>query len=245
MLGAHPNRNIRNRWFEPGEPYDVPVPVPSGISSLDDALLVIYRLLANTAAEIYAANTPTCPNVVDALASVSCGEDDSDRRYDELFRNSAFTREVFPFTLCYYEDLLSRLEHGDWARDGVDSALEYFSNLLSGLECYERQGEVLLETFRKVLDLPFWKYRWYVYEVWVTAVVIDILADYDVTMQLEQGDVLPLRRGSKSLIGTFQDRKHDAYSLVAQYQTPVSGYAGRQAVCPDVRINTRARSLPS
>lgn len=247
MLVAKRNRN-RQRRFEPSERYDVPKPVPSGFTRLDGALEVIYNLLSNTASEIYEANRPSEERFATVLREVSWArnENNYDGEYDRcsLLTNASFTRETFPSVLYSYEDLLERIQDGSWDRTRLEEALSYFKEILSKPRTEERKEDVIVETFFKILDLPFWKYRWYVYEVWTTMILVSTLSEYGIELQLEGGTILPLRRGKDSVVGQFQDQNDRTYFIITQRQTSVSGILGRKAICPDIRVAEHPGTLP-
>lgn len=246
MLGAKRNWNCQRR-FEPSERYDVPKPVPSGFTRLDDALEVIYNLLSNTASEIYEANRPSEERFATVLREVSrARNENNDDEYDRrsLLTNASFTRETFPSVLYSYEDLLERIHDGSWNRTRLEESLSYFKEILSKLRSEGREEDVIVETFFKILDLPFWKYRWYVYEVWTTMILVRTLSEYGIELQLEGGTILPLRRGKGSVVGQFQDQNGRTYFIISQRQTSVSGILGRKAICPDIRVAEHPGTLP-
>lgn len=246
MLGAKRNWNCQRR-FEPSERYDVPKPVPSGFTRLDDALEVIYNLLSNTASEIYEANRPSEERFATVLREVSLAKNENnDDEYDRrsLLTNASFTRETFPSVLYSYEDLLERIHDGSWNRTRLEESLSYFKEILSKLRSEGREEDVIVETFFKILDLPFWKYRWYVYEVWTTMILVRTLSEYGIELQLEGGTILPLRRGKGSVVGQFQDQNGRTYFIISQRQTSVSGILGRKAICPDIRVAEHPGTLP-
>lgn len=246
MLGAKRNWNYQRR-FEPSERYDVSKPVPSGFTRLDDALEVIYNLLSNTASEIYEANRPSEERFATVLCEVSrARNENNDDEYDRhsLLTNASFTRETFPSVLYSYEDLLERIQDGSWNRTRLEESLSYFKEILSKLRSEGREEDVIVETFFKILELPFWKYRWYVYEVWTTMILVRTLSEYGIELLLEGGTILPLRRGKGSVVGQFQDQNGRTYFIITQRQTSVSGILGRKAICPDIRVAEHPGTLP-
>ncbi len=247
MLGAKRKWNCQ-RKFDPSERYDVPKPVPSGFTRLDDALEVIYNLISNTASEIYEANRHSEERFATVLREVSStrNENNYDDEYDRrsILTDASFTRESFPSVLFSYEDLLEKIQDGSWNRTRLEESLSYFEEILSKLRSEGREEDVIVETFFKILELPFWKYRWYVYEVWTTMILVSTLSEYGIKLQLEGGTILPLRRGKDSVVGQFQDQNGRTYLVITQRQTSVSGILGRKAICPDIRLAEHPGTLP-
>lgn len=232
-LGAYPNWNTGSR-YEPDQPYSVPLPSPSGLNRIDNMIHTIYILLVGTAGAIYQANVKTSNSFVEALTEAG-GATESDEM-NRLLKNASFTREAFPCLLQQYEDLVERFQSGDWRKEDVDEAVDEFNEVISKLDVVKKDAEVLVDLFRKILDLPFWKYRWYLYEVWIATIVIDALREYEPEIPLNADEILPLVRGSAAVIGEFCDRDGNSLSIIAQHQTPVSGFANRKGMCPDYRI---------
>ncbi len=246
MLGAKPNFQRQNRRYDPKAPYDVLLPVASSYSELDNSLMTIYHLLNNTAADILQANKPRQERFTDVLSELSNNRDvdKNEEQKRSILTNPSFTREVFPSLLYAYEDLLAKITAGTFRTDRISDALAHFKKLVSSLNIERREGEMVIENFLKILDLPFWKYRWFVYEVWTAAIVVRVLSSYQITLNLQEGNILPLTRGRESVLGEFCDKKNEVYFVVAQRQTRLVNVLNRKGICPDLRITKNPGSHP-
>ena len=75
----------------------------------------------------------------------------------------------------------------------VKEAVGYFEkeirNKLRSTISEENVKELL-----EVLNLPFWKYRWYLYEVWATMHTIDAFKDFDVSFNVDSSGTLAVER---------------------------------------------------
>lgn len=247
MLGAEAHWN-REKRFEPAEHYAVPMPIVTEISRLDEYLEIIYRLLSSTISEIYNANRRSEETFAEALRDVAWNraESQEEREYgrNSLLTDSSFTRETVPSVLYSYEDFLDKVQNNNWNRLMLDRALSFFDDLLRNLNMKNEERDIIIESFFKILNLPFWQYRWYVYEIWTTMILINMLSEYGIELNLEAGNTLTLKRGRESILGFFVDNKDKKYLVISQRQTSVKGIIGRKAICPDIRVTENPGSLP-
>jgi hypothetical protein len=113
-------------------------------------------------------------------------------------------------------------------------AVEYFEKeIWSKLQF--RINEKTVKELLDILDLPFWRYRWYLYEVWATMHTIDALADIDISLNVDSAGTLAVEVGKTTEIAIVHTEKGDL-KVVAQLKTPVVGIQGRKAIKPDLRI---------
>lgn len=118
----------------------------------------------------------------------------------------------------------------------TEEAIEYYERVFSMLESKPVEIEVIVEKLEDYLNLPFWKNRWYVYEVWITLRTVKALKNYNIELNVGSEGVLPLKSGRYSKVGTFIDEKNQEYTLHAQLQTAVEGFENRKGMEPDLRI---------
>jgi hypothetical protein len=118
--------------------------------------------------------------------------------------------------------------------DRGKKAKEYFFNEVWN-KLQVRETKKLVKELIDALNLPFWKYRWYLYEVWATMQTIDALSESEVLLKLDSGGALSVDRGKTTEIATIKTNR-GPLRLVAQLQTPLAGLHGRKAVQPDLRI---------
>jgi hypothetical protein len=113
-------------------------------------------------------------------------------------------------------------------------AVEYFEKeIWSKLQF--RINEKIVKELLDILNLPFWRYRWYLYEVWATMHTIDALADIDISLNVDSAGTLAVEVGKTTEIAIMHTKKGDL-KVVAQLETPVIGMQGRKAIKPDLRI---------
>ncbi|MEO2222992.1 vWA domain-containing protein [Priestia megaterium] len=118
----------------------------------------------------------------------------------------------------------------------IKEATAAYEEIFSRLDSEDVEVEVLIEKFIEYLNLPFWKNRWYVYEVWITLRTVKALENFNIKLNVQSDGVLPLSSGRYSHVGTFIDEKNQEYTLHAQLQTSVEGFEKRKGMEPDLRI---------
>jgi hypothetical protein len=113
-------------------------------------------------------------------------------------------------------------------------AVEYFEKeIWSKLQF--RINEKTVKELLDILDLPFWRYRWYLYEVWATMHTIDALSYFDISLNVDSAGTLAVEVGKTTEIAIVHTEKGDL-KVVAQLETLVVGIQGRKAIKPDLRI---------
>jgi hypothetical protein len=113
-------------------------------------------------------------------------------------------------------------------------AIEYFEEEIWSKLQFRIKEEVVKELL-DVLNLPFWKYRWYLYEVWATMHTIDAFTDYNISFNVDSSGTLAVDRGRTTAIATINTNKGDL-KFIAQLKTPVAGMRKRKSIKPDLRV---------
>ncbi|WEA41648.1 vWA domain-containing protein [Lysinibacillus fusiformis] len=145
----------------------------------------------------------------------------------------------YGFAKPYYDEFISN----GLAID-IEKAIAYYERVFSMLKSKPIEIEVIVENLEEYLNLPFWKNRWYVYEVWITLRTVKALKNYKIQLNVGSEGVLPLKSGRYSKVGSFIDEKNQEYTLHAQLQTAVDGFENRKGMEPDLRI-TKGNKLES
>ncbi len=211
-------------------------PVHSGIERLDNALEIVYSLFDETAKAIKEVNKPLSDFDTDmSLDEFGCS---FKRIYHPGFilSDPTFTFEIFPSLVAHYNSLMGQIIKVELTELLVEEALDYFEELLKKVSTITKDNNVMIEIFEKVLNLPFWKYRWYVYEIWTTCIVIGSLDGYNLKLCAGTDGVLPLIRGKESKVAKFKDDKSEEFTILAQARTTILGIPGRKEIMPDLRI---------
>jgi len=125
----------------------------------------------------------------------------------------------------------------------VREAVNYFEKEIWSKLQFRINEEVVKELL-DVLNLPFWKYRWYLYEVWATMHTIDALANFDISFGVDSTGTMIIDLGKTVEIAVVHTDRGDL-KIVAQLETPVVGIQGRKAIKPDLRICTDHVSDPN
>ena len=118
-------------------------------------------------------------------------------------------------------------------------ALELLSRLPRERRSAEEERESPVEVFRKVLDLPVWQYRWYLYEIWTAFRLIGALSAFKPIVHVDDQGRLALTRGKPTTFASFVDSFGRRCVVAAQRETPVA-LAGRRGIAPDYRIVAEA-----
>lgn len=227
-------------WRPSAVPLVLPVPVSTGDGGIDDMLDKIHRHLEKVARQIENAQRHAdLAGHPDAVHATLDALDDSAKEEaieSQLLTNATFVNELFPRIVGLYIAIVASKQRVAWSQDDVNRSLRLWSQLWASLDRVRRSLEVPLRELLPILELPFWQYRWYVFEIWTTVMALDALSDFGPALDLDSGDVLALRRGSPSRIASFDDATGRTIGLFAQTQTKVTGVPDRKAISPDLRV---------
>lgn len=222
-----------------GDPI-LPVPIRTGHHGIDDMLAKIYRNLQEVARQIENAQRHAYfkEDVDVALAALDALDDSAKEEAVEsrLLTDSRFVHELFPRLVALYIGVVSSEGRSAWSADAASRSLRLWGQLWASLARVRRSLELATQELLPVLELPFWQYRWYVFEIWTTVMALDALSDFGPSLDLDSGDVLALRRGSPSRVASFDDAVGRKIGLFAQRQTKVMGVPDRKAISPDLRV---------
>ncbi len=212
MLGVNSRDLILNY------PLQVPLPKTKGYLELDRCIKTIFNLLDSISKRIYEQERG------------NVGTNPFEMLEDNLLSHN-FIHGAFSRVLARYEEYLLQNDFRN-----IEKAVAFFHDyILSNLTTVHIEEEDLIDEFINILNLPFWKNRWYLYEVWITLTIVRELHKYNVKLNDENG-VLPLKSGSFTTVATFQARGGNKYSILAQFKTDLNGYPGRKGIEPDIRI---------
>jgi hypothetical protein len=118
----------------------------------------------------------------------------------------------------------------------VTRAVNYFEEeIRANLHRRQENRAVLIQELLDILNLPMWRHRWYLYEVWASMQVVTALCEYDARLVLSD-DTLRFEAGHATCIAELDTAANIRIELWAQKQTPVSGIPGRRAIMPDLRL---------
>jgi hypothetical protein len=98
-----------------------------------------------------------------------------------------------------------------------------------------RLKEEIVKELLDILNLPFWKYRWHLYEVWATMHTIDALADFDTSFNVDSTGTLAIDLGKATEIASVHSSK-GVLKIIAQLKTTLKGIRGRKGIKPDLRV---------
>ncbi|MDR7869171.1 MAG: VWA domain-containing protein [Sporomusaceae bacterium] len=199
-------------------PIQIPPPESKGYLELDKCIQDIFYLLTAIAKRISAGDDGRCgTNPFEII---------DDNPLSDNFIHGAFSIILARYKAYLLQDDLNNIER----------AIAFFhDHILSNLTIVHMEEEDLIDEFINILNLPFWKNRWYLYEIWVTLTTLRALNKYKVKLNDKSG-VLPLKTGSFTNVATFQVDRGDKYSILAQLKTDIKGYPGRKGIEPDIRF---------
>ncbi|MCC7385082.1 MAG: hypothetical protein IT384_24765 [Deltaproteobacteria bacterium] len=123
-----------------------------------------------------------------------------------------------------------------------DTAIRLLENLPYTRIVTRARVESPVERFRRVLDLPIWEHRWYLYEVWIAFQILRVINNYEPRVMVDAQGRLSLVRSQATSFASFSDGLGNLYSIEAQRETPIS-HAKRRGICPDYRIVRSGKTL--
>jgi len=127
-------------------------------------------------------------------------------------------------------------------QDGLN-ALQEIHQVLENAQRTKINGQALVRSLVEFLRLPFWKYRWRVYEIWVMLEIIDCLDEYDITLELA-GDRWNLEEHKATKVARFEDHSRNRYEVWTQLTTPVDTSYKKKHIMPDIRFCTHDATVP-
>lgn len=199
-------------------------PVCTGHKKIDSMAVKIYFLLKRTDELIG-------PHRNDDDMSYSCPEGQT-LEYDHVF-----VLETFPALVGLYNGLIESIEKSSSDLNQIEEAIKTDDEIFKKLNDVRVLEERLVRNFETILNLPFWRYRWYVYEIWVTCSVIQVLQEFHPKLNIDDNGVLCLVRGKESIVAKFKLATADEeYVIAAQVYTPAQVVAYRKGIVPDIRI---------
>ncbi len=142
--------------------------------------------------------------------------------------------------------LLSNLEESmptePLTQDG-SSALQEIHQVLENVQQTRVNGKAMARSLVEFLRLPFWKYRWRVYEIWVMLEIIECLDEYNMTLELA-GDRWNIEEEKVAKAAHFEDHNGNRYEVWTQLTTPVGTPYKKKHIMPDIRFCTHDPTVP-
>lgn len=142
--------------------------------------------------------------------------------------------------------LLSKLEASmstkPLTQDGL-SALQEIHQVLENVQKTRVNGQALARSLVEFLRLPFWKYRWRVYEIWVMLEIIECLDEYNMTLELV-GDRWNIEEQKVAKAAHFEDHNGNCYEVWTQLTTPVGTPYKKKHIMPDIRFCRHDPTIP-
>lgn len=155
---------------------------------------------------------------------------------DEWVSQITFSCEEFPGLLKLYGTVIDQIRLGTMGNNKINESHLQYEHLISILKPKHYEKDLLISTFIELLEMPFWKYRWYLYEVWVTSLTLKSLEKFDLKVTQDSKGNFPLYRGKASSVATFEASNKKSYAIHSQLETPVFGIPKRRGICPDIRV---------
>jgi hypothetical protein len=212
--------------------------IEAGLKDILPTNYVPYRRGANF-------KLPNVPYFWGGLYEVLIKVREAVQRFIELVDSESNIDSEHPFwgIYCVLTDLvpvLLRILLQDAARlaniepHKAKEAIDYFEKEIWSKLQFKINEKVVKELL-DVLNLPFWKYRWYLYEVWATMHTIDAFTDFNITFKVDSNGTLAVDRSKTTEIATISTDKGDL-KFIAQLKTPVAGMRRRKSIKPDLRV---------
>jgi hypothetical protein len=142
--------------------------------------------------------------------------------------------------------LLSQLDDPSFSKKPTPEAIDALKEIDQVLHKVKRtrtNGKILVRDFVELLRLPFWKYRWRVYEVWIMFKLIECLDEYDVSLE-SVGERMSLEENRATKVAQFKDSNSSVYEMWTQLKTKVAFPSKRKHIMPDIRLCKLDASIP-
>jgi hypothetical protein len=153
------------------------------------------------------------------------------------FPTRRLTADLLPFWQRVFE------KYGHIAEKTKSKALEYYrKNTALLLQARKGIGTERFIEALNIIDLPFWRHRWHIYEVWSTVAVLRTLQEYGPSLRV-CGNFVPIDGYEPSTIADLEVEGFSNACITVQVQTPyVAGK--RKAIKPDLRVCFSERLEP-
>ncbi len=229
-----------NRNWDHEHRYSKPLPKPhllytdSGwrpLLELRDAMERLRQIASGEATDVK-------NNVVSVLTK----ENSSEQAEYDPYRVRVLISDLWPGLLNLLFQLETETSHQLLTTE-AKSALQQIGHVIQEIHKTSQIGKNLVPEFIELLRLPFWKYRWRVYEVWTMFKFVEALEDYDVALELV-GDRLALEESVASKIASFKDSDGVIYEMWSQLKTVVTDAYMRKHIMPDLRLCKPDASIP-
>lgn len=128
---------------------------------------------------------------------------------------------------------------------GKPNSLNAILGQYEDLPTQKRLVESLVEEIHSILDLPAWRHRWQLYQVWVGLFVLDLLREQGLDFAVHAPDgKLELHEHHPAHIANLRECK-SFVSFWAELQTAVAGDTGGiQSIRPDYRLVRSPFTMP-
>jgi hypothetical protein len=223
-------------YYRRGKPYVLPPipPVSAGLGRALSRIRDVFDLIIRRSVERQARGR-SAAEAVGMLREAQSeeGREEEGREEDNL---AGLLTDLMPG----FERLLLQLAGAGAERtigsSRIAAAVRFFEqDIASALPSKQVPGETWVRELIEFLNLPLWRHRWYLYEVWATLQTVSALEGYDARLALD-GDQLRLEVGRPQVVANLRAAPDVSLQLWAQKQTRVWGVLGRKGIQPDLRL---------
>jgi hypothetical protein len=233
-------------YYRVGKPFQIP-PVPLVSTKLHEqvsSIREIFTSIIDTLVELEnvpKTNDPRAEKI--AILRETTDDRDDINLHDEheivTIRGMGY---LLTDLMPGFRELLSKMNDPNYeknaGKDRIQNAIDYFDEKITPqLKQTARNVEANVELLFEILNLPMWKYRWFVYEVWCSLQAVDALESYNSCLSIVD-DKLTIDQGKRwSELAQFESNVGDG-KLFCQAYVETQKVFGRKAIMPDLVIST-------
>jgi hypothetical protein len=185
-----------NTNYEIGKPYQVPL-VPKVSIELHEQLSSIRKDFSSMIDELVEFEKTT--KVKDlSNDKIAVFRETNDDQKQKDFENESEAKNIQRLGILLtdliprFRELLSKMNSPNYEKlvgsERVQNALEYFDKKITPqLQHSIRSMETKIEILLEILNLPMWKHRWFLYEVWCSLQAVEAVDSYDSCLSLKDG----------------------------------------------------------
>nr|WP_303192697.1 GntR family transcriptional regulator [Hungatella hathewayi] len=156
---------------------------------------------------------------------------------NDTFISIPFIYNFFPFLVCRYNCLVGQIEKKGLADHcKVNDAIKLFHSVKDHIDSSTEESEKIIKILERLLNLPFWEKRWYLYEIRVTCMTIQAIERYSPQLNINKDHVLQMNCSKASVVAKFKTEGGEDFAIVAQIGTPAKVNPNRKSIRPDIRI---------
>lgn len=244
-------QHFGDEYYRVGKPYQIP-PVPKVTPKLYEQVNSIRQIFT------------TIISTVEELENESKGEG-SDFEKIAIFKKTNFGQEksdtdeqlelirirnlanLLTDLIPGFRKLLSMMKDPEYeeivGNARIQNALEFFEKrIIPQLTNETHITDVEIELLFEFLNLPMWKYRWFLYEVWCSLKAVEALNDYNPCL-IVKDNMLKIDEGKRwSKLANFESDM-GTVSLFCQAYIETKVIKDRKAIMPDLIISKKGGSI--